>query len=217
MNKPVIVVGAGGHARVLVGILREQGVPIQAIVAPQVGLAPEFESIPRLSCDGDVLSLGVDKIELVNAIGSLPDQTQARLNVHKFFSGSGYKFKTVISGSATVSGFSELAQGVQIMPGAILNSCVVGESTIVNTGAIIEHDVQIGADCHIAPGAVVCGSVNIGSRVHIGANATVIQGITIGDHAVVAAGSVVTKDLPGGSAHYPARAFIKKGRYKNEL
>ncbi|RUO49512.1 acetyltransferase [Pseudidiomarina donghaiensis] len=208
--KPVLVLGAGGHARVLIEVLLAQGREIVGLVAPQVSDAPEFDGLPHFKADDDVLNFAPDAIELVNAVGSLPQASALRERLFTRFSGLGYAFTTVIAPSAVVSQFAQLEQGVQILPGAIVNGCAIGANTIINSGAIVEHDVQVGAQCHVAPGAVICGDVTLAERVHVGAGATIIQGLHIGTEAVIGAGSVVTRAVPANAIHYPAKGFIKK-------
>lgn len=211
MTKPYIVLGGGGHARALIEILLSGSGVIEAVVAPELSPAPEFKSLKHHTHDDDINRYPANSIELVNAIGSLPRDAKLREKLFKRFKSAGYHFATVVSKAATVSNYAVLADGVQILPGAILNACQVGANTIINTGAILEHDVTIGENCHIAPGAVICGDVCIGNNVHIGAGATVLQGLSIGDGAVAGAGSVVTQNLSAGAINYPAKSFIKEG------
>lgn len=211
MTKRYLVLGGGGHARVIIDILASYNIPIEAIVAPELGRMQEFKGLKHLRKDEEVRHYNADEVSLVNALGSLPGQYNLREGLFKRFKKAGYQFLTVISETAIISQYAVLEEGVQVLPGAILNACNVGENSIVNTGAIVEHDVTIGKHCHIAPGATICGNVTLGDNVHIGAGATVIQGIDIGDSAVVGAGSIVSKNLFARDRHYPAKSFIKKG------
>ncbi|MRJ45162.1 acetyltransferase [Idiomarina loihiensis] len=211
MTKPYLVLGGGGHARVIIGILVTHNTPIQAVVAPDLGRTQEFKGLKHLRKDDEVRHYNVNEVTLVNALGSLPGQYNLREELFKRFKKAGYQFLTVVSETAIISQYAVLQEGVQVLPGAVLNACNVGENSIVNTGAIVEHDVTIGKHCHIAPGATICGNVTLGNNVHIGAGAIVIQGVDIGDSAVVGAGSVVSKNLSARDMHYPAKSFIKKG------
>lgn len=211
MTKRYLVLGGGGHARVIIDILATRKTPIEAIVAPELGQKPEFQGLKHLREDSEVSHYRPNEVILVNALGSLPGQYNLREVLYERFKQAGYQFLTVISETAIVSKYATLEEGVQVLPGAILNACHVGESSIINTGAIVEHDVTIGKHCHIAPGATICGNVSVGNNVHIGAGATIIQGIDIGDGAVVGAGSVVSRNLAPREIHYPAKSFIKKG------
>ena len=66
---------------------------------------------------------------------------------------------------------------------------------IINTGAIVEHDSQVGDFSHISVGTVLCGNVCVGCGAFIGANATVIQGRSVGDKCIVGAGETVRKNV----------------------
>lgn len=209
MSKPVLVLGAGGHAAVLVDMLRQLNHTIVGVVArDQPANKPIFANIPYFSSDDDVLTFDKDAVLLANGIGSLPGG-DTRLKIQLRFNQAGYQFITVVSPQAIVSDYSSLAEGVQVMPGAIINAnSVIGAGTIINSGAIIEHDCSIGSYNHIAPGVVLSGHVLTGDHVHIGTGAGVIQGIKIGNNVMVGAGATVTKNLNSNKKLYVAKPFL---------
>lgn len=210
MNKPVLVLGAGGHATVIIDILLQLNCNVIGLVAKErPKTQPVFEGLTWYSSDDDLLSFNKDSVLLVNAIGSLPGQ-ETRSKVHQKFKLEGYSFMTVVSPKAILSDFVSLAEGVHIMPGSIVNAnACIGEGTIINSGAIIEHDCVIGKHNHIAPGAVLSGSVFTGDYVHIATGARVIQGIQIGERALVGAGATVTKNLGRKETIYVAKPFVR--------
>lgn len=210
MNKPVLLLGAGGHARVIIDLLHQQQISIIGLVAPKRVDAPEFNDIEQFLYDDDVFRFDAAEVELVNAIGSMPNDNSLRRRLYDRFKHAGYVFHQIQAPSAIVSQFATIHQGVQILPGCIVNACDILENTIINTGAIIEHDVKIGRHCHIAPGAVICGDVVIADGVHVGAGATIIQGVEVSKGAIIGAGSVVTKNVPANATHFPARPYVKK-------
>lgn len=209
MSKPVLVLGAGGHAAVLVDMLRQLNHTIVGLVArDKPADKPVFSGIPYYASDEDVFSFDKEQVLLANGIGSLPGRN-VRSKVHQQFKQAGYQFVTVVSPYAIVSDYSRLAEGVQVMPGAIINAnSVIGESTIVNSGAIVEHDCKIGRHNHIAPGVALSGDVVSGDYVHIGTGASVIQGVTIGDNVMVGAGATVTRNLDSNKKLYVAKPFL---------
>lgn len=209
MNKPVLVIGAGGHAIVVVDILRQLNCTIIGLVSKDpIKQQPVFADLPCYASDDDILSFNADDILLVNAIGSLPGQ-DVRFKIHHKFKQLGYCFKTLISPKAIVSDYAELSEGVQVMPGAIINAnSIIGEGSIVNSGAIVEHDCTIGAYNHLAPGAILSGAVTTGNYVHIGTGASVIHGIKIGSNVMVGAGATVTKNLDNNKKLYVAKPFL---------
>lgn len=210
--KPIIVLGGGGHASVLVDILREQERVILAIISPDgITNRSSFTGIPHLRNDDDVLGFSSSEVLLVNGIGALP-KNDLRFRVARYFLKLGYVFETVVSSHAIISPHATLASGSQILHNAVVQSgAFIGENTIVNTGAIVEHDCYVGMNSHVAPRATLCGQVNTGQNVYIGAGATVIQDTKIGDNILIGAGAIIVSDIPDGHTIYGYRSLIKIG------
>lgn len=206
MAKPLVMLGAGGHAAVLAEILLEQKQPLIAVVAPDpIPANSPLAGLERIASDEQLLSThSPEEVELVNGLGSIPGNN-LRWELFKFFSEKGYRFASVISPKANLSSYLELAEGVQIMMGAQVQTNVsIGKNSIINTGAIVEHDCKIGAHNHLAPGVTLSGGVMTASQVHIGTGASVIQNIQIGEQAVIGAGTTVVKNVPAQQTIIPA-------------
>ena len=208
--KPVVILGGGGHASVLVDILRAQGRKIKAIVCPDsIAQRGIFAGILHLKQDDDVLMFSTSDVLLVNGIGMLPKSSLKR-KVNEYFLNLGYQFETVVSDDAFVSPFAKLSPGSQVFSGAIIQAgATVGEHCIINSGSIVEHDCSIGVYNHIAPGATLCGQVVTEDDVYVGANATVIQNVKLAQGSIVGAGSVVTQSLLSKQVCYPNLNTIK--------
>lgn len=209
MNKPVIVLGAGGHASVLVDMLRSQGVVPLALVAPVAG-APRavLADIPLWHDEAKILAYRPNEVELVNGIGSLPGSS-LRAELFARYRALGYHFASVVSTQAMVSDYAVLEEGAQVMAGAIIQAGTrIGFNSIINSGAIVDHDCNLGGDNHVAPGAVLSGGVVTGERVHIGTGAAVIQSISIGSDAVVGAGATLTRPVGEKQIAYVARCRV---------
>jgi sugar O-acyltransferase (sialic acid O-acetyltransferase NeuD family) len=193
---PLLVLGGGGHARVLIETMRANGCSIMGIADP--ALAPTARGpggAPVLGGDEILGGLKADEVLLVNGVGSVASMA-ARDDLYRRGRERGFRFASVIHASAIVSPSARLAEGVQLMAGAIVQcDAVVGANSIVNTGASIDHDCRIGESVHIAPGATLSGGVTVGDRTHIGTAAVVIQGVSIGCDCLVGAGAVVHRDL----------------------
>lgn len=210
MSKPVILLGGGGHARVLLAVLRRLGVTVLGIVDPNLPAGSQWLGLEVLGGDAVVFNHLSEQVDLVNGIGSLPADQGLRERLFKMFRGHGYGFRTLVDPHAFVADDAELAEGVQAMPGVIIQTgAKIAENCIINSGAIIEHDCRVGKHVHVAPGAALSGGVDVGDHVHIGTGAVVIQGIRIGAHSVIGAGSVVTQDVAVGQIVYPARSLVQ--------
>lgn len=194
MNRPVILLGGGGHARVLADCLLANDQEVAGYVAP----ADQGELLSGIRWLGDdpwLMNQPRDTFALVNGLGSVA-QTTPRRRLFEDYRAAGFRFAQVVHPRALVSPSAALGEGCQALPGAIVNAGArVGENTIVNSGAVVEHDCQLGDHAHIAPGAVICGDSKIGDGVHVGAGAVIIQGIEIGPGAIIAAGAVVTRNV----------------------
>lgn len=197
MSLPIIVLGAGGHARVLIDALRSRSSVIQGIAEADHGKHGKMWcDIPIIGDDAAVLHLAKDTVRLANGIGTVR-VSLSRRQLYDNYKSEGYCFATVVHASAIVAPDAVLAEGAQIMAGAVLQTgCRIGENAIINTRVSVDHDCVIGNHVHVSPGATLCGNVVIGEGSHVGAGATVIQGIRIGRNSMVAAGAVVISDIP---------------------
>ena len=207
----VIIVGAGGHAKVLLDTLGLLGITVSGICDP---LQPTSGGLSRLQWYADddaVLHLNPTETRLVNAIGSTHDTSKRRAIFSKYKT-SGFHFISVIHPASNVSQLDmDIGEGLQALAGSVINASVsLGENVLVNTGAIVEHDCTIGSHTHIASSATVCGNCLVGENVHIGAGAVIKQGITIGSGSVIASGAVVINDVKPYSLLAGVPAQVKR-------
>lgn len=210
MSLPVLVIGAGGHGRVVADALRAMGRKVLGFLDVAADLeGTQIDGLPVLGSDARLQGYPPASVRLANGIGSTVS-TAARRQVYERLTAAGFQFETVRHPAATVASSAVLSTGAQVMAGAVLQpGVVIGEDTIINTGALIDHDCLIGSHCHVAPGAVLSGGVRIGDGCHIGTAASVVQGVTIGAEALIAAGAVVVGDVSTGArmVGVPARAM----------
>ncbi|HBC9087568.1 TPA: acetyltransferase [Citrobacter koseri] len=209
-KKPVIVIGGGGHASVIVDMLKQQKRDIAAIISPDDTSARKtFQGMDILKKDEDVLRFNQDEVVLINGVGVLPG-SNSRAKLNNYFKRLGYTFEILVADTAYVSPYAVLHEGVQVFPGATIQpGVVIHAHTVVNTRAIIEHDVKLGECNFVAPGAIVCGQCSTDVNVFIGAGATVIQNIELGAGAMVMANALVTENILPHQKVYAARAIIR--------
>jgi UDP-perosamine 4-acetyltransferase len=205
----LLMVGGGGHARVLQELLTEAGHDLAGYVAPSDADLLLEGALQRYT-DEQVLALNPEEFLLINGIGSSGDLS-LRASVFEKFKAAGFNFLQLVAPTAHVSDSAAVTEGVQVMHMAVVHTdAKIDDNTIVNTGAIVEHHNVIGAHCHIAIGAVLAGNVTVGDRTHIGANATVLQGVTIGSNCIIGAGAVVLNDVSDGHVAVGVPAVAKK-------
>ena len=189
--------GASGHAKVIMDILRENGIEVKALIDDNTEVNELQGKTVFHSFSGEsplILSIGSNRVRKI---------LDRRLDT---------LFATAISQSAIVSPSSVVGEGSVVMQGAILQTEVkVGRHCIVNTGASVDHECQIGDFVHLSPHSTICGGSEIGEGTWIGAGAVVIQCVKVGKWCVIGAGSVVINDLPDGvlAVGNPARIIRK--------
>lgn len=192
----LVMLGAGGHARVLQEALGLSGASLSGFIA--LDDASSLAGVPNLGTDDALGDLDAAQTLLVNGVGSVASPVQ-RAAVYDAAVGRGFRFAGVSDPTATVRPSAVLGAGAQVLAGSIVNSgAVLGDDVIINSGAIVEHDCRLGDHVHVSPGAVLGGDVTVGSLTHIGLGARVLQGVTIGAGCTIGAGAVVTHDVPDG-------------------
>lgn len=207
----LIVIGAGGHAKVLLDALTLVGANVLGLTdVDPARLGRTVRGVPVLGGDEVVWRYAPGEVGLVNGVGSV-GSTQLRTSIHRRFTQEGYAFVSVIHRAAVISPSAIIQPGAQVMAGAVVQAdAMIDEDTIVNTGATVDHDCRVGKHVHLAPGVTLSGGVTIGDETHVGSGATIVQGVRIGVGCIVAAGAVVLVDVVDGVrvAGVPAREMI---------
>ena len=193
-----VVIGAGGHARVVLDILLNSRPEMRLILldAEQSRWGSKMMGVNIVG--GDNLLPELYQRGASNAIVALGATRGGSLRKRLFDTSLAIGFSPVevIHSTAVCSKWAELGSGVQIFAFAVINAGArVGRNTIINTGAIIEHDCFVEDHVHIATAARLCGGVRIGETAHIGAGAILREGVKVGAKAVVGAGAVVIHDV----------------------
>ena len=200
-RKLCAILGAGGHACVLIDALQSQASEFDFVVLDSHKKlhGQKLLGVPILGDDSLLPGLGLQgNVRFVIGVGGVGD-TAPRQRLYEAALAAGLSPLRVQHSAAICSPSAMVGEGVQLLAGCIVNTgASIGANTIVNTGAVIEHGCRIGEHAHIATAATLCGDVVVGDRAHVGAGATIKQGVVIGHRAVVGAGSVVLRDVPAG-------------------
>jgi len=196
----VLLIGGGGHARVVLDTLGVMGRTCLGIVASEPSSAI---GLSYIGDDAAAFRLFPQGGEAALGLGGVPRQgvpgTALRRRVYEAYIARGFRFPPLIGRGVIMAPDVMLADGAQVIAGAILQPNVrLGRNVLVNTGARIDHDTVIADHAMIGPGALLCGEVAIGVGAYVGAGAIVLQGVRIGPDAVVAAGAVASRDVEAG-------------------
>ena len=204
----IVVIGGGGHARVVLSVLRKLKC-FRVLGYTDLNDQDSILGAAYLGPDRKLAALASRRksLKAVMAVGQVGTGEQ-REALWTGFSSFSLQFPAIVSPDAIVNEEVSVGEATVVMDGAVINSgAVIGRGAIVNTHSTIEHDVAIGDWVHVAPGATISGGVEVGRFSMIGAGATVIEGIKIVAGCIVGAGAVVVRDFqePGVYVGCPAR------------
>lgn len=183
----VVVVGAGGHAKVVVATLRASGVAVVGVLDDDPAAGPVLGA-PRLGPTADVSRIG---LPAVLAVGD--NAARRRLaEAHP-----GVDWTATVHPAAVVHESARVGAGAVVVAGAVVQpDAVLGRHAIVNTGASVDHDAVVGDFAHVGPGARLAGGVRLGEGAFVGTAAACVPGVRVGAWATVGAGAVVVASLP---------------------
>ncbi|MGL5023158.1 MAG: acetyltransferase [Cetobacterium sp.] len=195
--KEIVIIGAGGHAKVIIDIILQRkkilndNLIVKGILDDSFSENEEkklFE-IPIIGNVNKISELS-SNIYYIIAIGNNSIRKKISQNYKEI------KYITLIHPKAIIAENVSISTGTVLMAGSIVNACTkIGKHCIINTGSIIEHDNIIKDYVHISPGAILCGGVIVEEETWIGTGSTIIQGLKIGTKVIVGAGSIVIKDI----------------------
>lgn len=192
MIGPILVLGAGGHAKVVIELLRASGQEIAGLI--------DADATPRLVLGAPVLGddarlEALRRDGIAHAFVALGNNA-LRLKIARRLQVLGYNLVNAISPAAVLSPSMTIGQGVAVMAGAIINAQArIDDLAIVNTGARIDHDCILGEASHIAPGCTLAGGVVIGPLAFLGVGCSAIPQVRVGEAAVIGAGACITSDI----------------------
>lgn len=192
----LVIVGAGGHAKVVIEVFRAlAGCRLIGLIDPEPS-APSVLGVPVLGGDSLLPELrrqGVEAAFVALGLNRLRQRIGAEL------AGMGYALPSAVHPSALVSPSARIGAGVVVMARAVIGTeTELCDLVIVNTGALLDHDNVIEDAAHIAPGCALAGTVRVGARSLVGVGSVVRPGIRIGADVTIGAGSAVVTDVADG-------------------
>lgn len=185
----VQVIGAGGHAKVVIATLQAAGFSVSAVFDEDAG--KHGQEILGAPVVGPIEAVQASEGPLLLALGS----NALRQRLAERFPDA--EWATAVHPQAIVHSSVSIAPGTVVFAGAVIQpDAKVGAHVIVNTGATIDHDCEIGDYVHMAPGVHLAGHVRMEEGSFLGIGGSAIPGVSIGAWTTVGAGGVVVRDLP---------------------
>lgn len=202
----VYVIGAGGHAKVVIATLREGGYTIKAALDDDsrkwgsqildVPILGPVNLIRNVSAPRAVIAIGENRRRKALA------ETYAQI-----------EWLPVVHPTAYVHPTVRLAQGTVVFARAVIQpGTTIGSHCIINTAASVDHDCRLEDFVHIAPGVNLAGAVVLEQGVFVGIGSAILPGVKVGRWTVVGAGGVVDENLDEQlvAVGVPARPIRRK-------
>ncbi len=221
MMDKIIVIGGGGHAKVVISILRKLK-RYEIIGYTDNENKNLILKVPYIGTDNVLLNYFKNH-EVNNAVLGLGQlkSSELRKSISEKVISIGYDFPSIISPDAIINENVKIGSGTVIMDGVIINiGTRIEKFCIINTKVSIDHDCLIGNFTHIAPGVTLSGCVEIGDNVLIGTGVNVIQYKKIVDNSMIGAGATIIESIvrPGTYVGNPAKlVFEKQVKKKDKL
>jgi sugar O-acyltransferase (sialic acid O-acetyltransferase NeuD family) len=206
----IIIYGAGGHGKVVADALERQAayMLLGFLDDNPAVWGKELSSYKIFGGMDACTNAGLARYPFIVAIGD----NHARRQIVARLESLGGHFGRAVHPSAQIAKDVQLAPGVMIMANVVINpGSRIGNHTIVNTSATIDHDCVIGDFVHISPVAALAGNVVVREGAHIGMGSLILPGVQVGAYAIIGAGAVVVDDIPEGvtAVGVPARPIKK--------
>lgn len=206
-----IIIGAGGHSRVVYDILSyDQNTEVVAFIdnTPR-GSEETIMGVP-VKGDHEVIRDMIEKEGIGGFIIAVGDNKIRRNHFEKLID-MGLEPVSAIHPESYVSKTATIGAGTVIASGAnVSTNAEIGKNSILNTGAIVDHEATIGPHVHIAPGTTIAGRVEIDEFSFVGMGSTVGDYTNIGKNVTVGAGSAVLEDVPPDVTIAGSPAEIKR-------
>ena len=200
-NDPVYIIGAGGHAKVVIAALLANSVSCVGVFDDDSSLwGKKILDIPILGAVEELRDL--PSTLAVNAIGN---NSTRRAICERF---ENVNWLTVIHPHTWIHSSVKIGCGTVVFAGSIIQpDTIIGKHSIINTSASVDHDCVIGNFCHIAPGCHIAGGVQIGDEVFLGIGTSVIPYVSIVSNTVIGAGATVIENIDNAGVYVgtPAR------------
>ncbi len=195
MAATLLILGAGGHGKVVADVAQACGYVVAGFVDNDPSLTGK--AVAGIDVLGPIsrlerIAADVGARQVAVAFGD----NRVRLEHAREARRAGLALATLVHPTASVAASAKLGDGTVVCRGAsVCVESTAGVACLINTNAVVDHECVLGDAVHVCPAASLAGRVEVGEGAMVGIGSTIIQCLTVGPWATVGAGAVVTRDV----------------------
>lgn len=219
MATPLVILGAGGHGRELLDIVKDiNGQPIGDSLLERFDFLgfiddgePDMERLSRIDARFVGPTSGLENLPsgCKYAIGIGSGTVRRRLDA----AATAVRLEpaTLVHSSATIGADVRIAPGAVICAQVSVTTNVsIGRHAHINRNSAVGHDVILADYSTVNPLCAISGEVTVGKEAMVGTNSAINQGLTIGRGSIIASGSAVTRNVSNYTLVAGVPAVVKK-------
>jgi sugar O-acyltransferase (sialic acid O-acetyltransferase NeuD family) len=193
----IVIIGASGHAKVVIDVVRREGrYNIAGLLDQSRRAGDEVLGCRVLGKDDDLPGL-TSAHSIKGAIVAIGDNFARSSTADRAREiCPGLKFVSAVHPRATIATDVSVGEGAVVMAGVVVNpGSSIGRFCILNTNSTLDHDSTMDDYSSLAPGALTGGNCRVGRYSAISIGAVLAHGVQVGEHSVIGAASLVTKPV----------------------
>jgi sugar O-acyltransferase (sialic acid O-acetyltransferase NeuD family) len=162
MKPKIVIIGAGGHGKVILDCIIAQGhYEVAGFVDDSIKTNQYVtDSYKIIASQKNISSLKNTVEYFIVAIGNNKIREELYTKAKIIL-----KPATIIHPSATIGLGVDTAPGCMVLSNVIINTYTrIGENTIINSGVIIDHECVIGKHVHLSIGSIIGSNSSINNH-----------------------------------------------------
>lgn len=189
MSKKLVIIGAGGHGKVVANIAKLNGYDVIVFLDDDTGKTM-CGLYPIVGTSQDINQYKNN--DFIVGIGNNVIRRNITLQLLK----EHYNVVTLIHPTAVIDETVQMGKGSVVMANVVINAdTIVGIGCIINTSSSVDHDCIIRDFVHVCPGCHIAGGVTIGDNTWIGVGSSIINNVNIIKDCMIGAGCVIINDI----------------------
>lgn len=211
--RDIYILGIGRNTVTVMDLVEDCGYNIRGLLHYNHDrIGEEYYGHSIDGCFEDLLRTNsLQGLSFALSMGNLP----IRKNIYEKLLAKGGDVPTLLHPSCIISRRSSIGNGVQVMPGSIIQGDTrIGDNTVITVNTVIAHSAKVGSHCLISGNVMIGAYATVCDMTHIGQGSTIVSGKVsrVGSNCILGAGAVLLNDIPDNSIYVGNPADFLKNK-----